>query len=46
MDIPNYTYLNLKMPGPTGTITVGTNVRHVYECEVECCELAEGDAAN
>jgi hypothetical protein len=44
--IPNYTYLKLKMPGPVGTITVGTIVRHAYECEVECCDLAEGAVAN
>lgn len=34
------------MPGPVGTITVGTIVRHAYECEVECCDLAEGAVAN
>jgi hypothetical protein len=43
--IPNYTYLKLKMMGLTGTITVGTTVRHAYECEVECCNLAEETAA-
>jgi hypothetical protein len=42
MAIPNYTYLKLKMPGPAGTITIGTTVRHVYGCEVECYDLAEG----
>jgi hypothetical protein len=26
-------------------ITVGTTVRHTYECEVKCCDLAEGAAA-
>ena len=28
MAVPNYTYLKLKMPGPNGTITVGSTYRH------------------
>lgn len=40
--IPNYTYLKIKMLSPKGTITVGTTVRHAYECEAECCDLAVG----
>jgi hypothetical protein len=44
MAIPNYTYLKLKMSGPTGTIIVGTTIRHAYECKVECCDLAKGTA--
>jgi hypothetical protein len=44
MAIPNYSYLKLKMMGPTGTITVGTTVCHAYEYEyeVKCCDLAKG----
>jgi hypothetical protein len=41
MAVPNYTYLKLKMPGPNGTITVGSTYRHAYECDVECVEYAE-----
>jgi hypothetical protein len=41
MVVPNYTYLKLKMPGPKGTITVGSTYRHAYECDVECVEYAE-----
>jgi hypothetical protein len=41
MAVPNYTYLKLKMPGPKGTITVGSTYRHAYECDVECAEYAE-----
>ena len=37
MDVPNYTYLKLKIPGPHRIITVGTSFQHAYECEVECC---------
>jgi hypothetical protein len=41
MDVPNYTYLKLKMPGPNGVITVGPTYRHAYECDVECVEYTE-----
>jgi hypothetical protein len=44
MAIPNYTYLKLKMPGPNGTITIGSTYRHAYECDVECVEYAEAIA--
>jgi hypothetical protein len=44
MAIPNYTYLKLKMPGPNGTITVGSTYRHAYECDVECVEYTEAIA--
>jgi hypothetical protein len=41
MVVPNYMYLKLKMPGPKGTITVGSTYCHAYECDVECVEYAE-----
>jgi hypothetical protein len=41
MDVPNYTYLKLKMSGPNGTITVGSTSHHAYECNMECVEYAE-----
>jgi hypothetical protein len=41
MAVPNYMYLKLKMPGPKGTITVGSTYRHAYECDVECVEYAK-----
>jgi hypothetical protein len=44
MVVPNYTYLKLKMPGPKGTITVGSTYRHAYECDVECVEYAKAIA--
>ena len=40
MAVPNYTYLKLKMLGPSGIITVGTSFQRAYECEVECCDHA------
>jgi hypothetical protein len=41
MVVPNYTYLNLKMLGPNGVITVSPTYRHAYECDVECVEYAK-----
>jgi hypothetical protein len=41
MAVPNYTYLKLKMPGPRGTITVGSTYRNAYECDMECVEYAK-----
>jgi hypothetical protein len=40
MVVPNYTYLKLKMLGPSGIITVGSMYRHAYECDVDCVEYA------
>jgi hypothetical protein len=41
MDVPNYTYVKLKMLGLAGTITMGTMAQRAYKCEVKCCDLAE-----
>ena len=38
MAVPNYTYLKLKMMGPSRVITVGTSFQRAYECEVRCCD--------
>ena len=35
MAIPNYTYLNLKMPGPNGIITVSSAFSHAFTCDLE-----------
>ena len=40
MAVPNYIYLKLKIPGPSGVITVGTTFQRAYECKVECCDHA------
>ena len=37
MAVPNYTYLKLKIQGPSRVITVGTSFQRAYEYEVECC---------
>ena len=41
LQVPNYTYLKLKMPGPNGVITVESTYEHAYDCDVECIEYAE-----
>ncbi|XP_034570622.1 uncharacterized protein [Setaria viridis] len=39
---PNYTYLQLKMLGSNGVITVGSTFSHAYTCDREHYELATG----
>jgi hypothetical protein len=41
MAVPNYTYLKMKMPGPNDVITVGSSIKHAFDCDVECMEHAE-----
>jgi hypothetical protein len=41
MAVPNYTYLKMKMPGPNGVISVGSSIKHAFDCDVECVEHAE-----
>ena len=41
MAVPNYTCLKLKMPGPSGVITVESTYEHAYDYDVECIEYAE-----
>jgi hypothetical protein len=41
MAVPNYTYLKMKMPGAKGIITVGSSIKHAFDCDVECVEHAE-----
>ncbi|XP_066344571.1 uncharacterized protein [Miscanthus floridulus] len=36
MDVPDNTYLKLKMPSPHRVITIGTSFCRSYECKVEC----------
>jgi hypothetical protein len=41
MAVPNYIYLKMKMLGPNGVITVGSSIKHAFNCDVECVEHAE-----
>ena len=41
MAVPNYTYLKLKMPGPSGIITIESTYEYAYDCDVECIEYAK-----
>ncbi|XP_066316240.1 uncharacterized protein [Miscanthus floridulus] len=36
MAVPNYTYLKLKMPGPSGIIMIESTYEHAYDCNIEC----------
>ncbi|XP_066320657.1 uncharacterized protein [Miscanthus floridulus] len=38
--VPNYTNLKLKIPSPSGVITIDTSFQRAYECEVECYDHA------
>jgi hypothetical protein len=40
MTIPSYAYLKLKIPGPTGIITVEAKTQRVLDCEQDSIELA------
>ncbi|XP_066323853.1 uncharacterized protein [Miscanthus floridulus] len=40
MEIPNYTYLKLKMPRPSGIITVSSAFSHAFTCDYEHYKLA------
>ncbi|XP_066385296.1 uncharacterized protein [Miscanthus floridulus] len=41
MAVPNYTYLKLKMPGPSGIIMIESMYEHAYDCDIECITYAE-----
>jgi hypothetical protein len=41
MAVPNYTYLKMKMPGSNGVITLGSSIKHAFDCDVECVEHAK-----
>jgi hypothetical protein len=41
MEVPNYTYLKMKMPGLKGVITVVSSIEHTFDSDVECVEHAE-----
>ncbi|XP_066396306.1 uncharacterized protein [Miscanthus floridulus] len=40
MVVPNYTYLDLKMSGPNGVITMGSTFKHAFTCNHEHFKLA------
>ncbi|XP_015697671.1 uncharacterized protein LOC107303416 [Oryza brachyantha] len=41
MGIPHYTYLMVKMPGPHGIITLRSDIKQAFSCEVKSCEIAQ-----
>jgi hypothetical protein len=40
MAVPHYTYLVLKMPSPTGVLSVQGDLKMSYDCDTETVELA------
>ncbi|XP_066392377.1 uncharacterized protein [Miscanthus floridulus] len=50
MAVPNYTYLKLKMLGPSGVITISTSFQCAYKGEIKCYDhataiIASGEVA-
>jgi hypothetical protein len=41
MAVPNYMYLELKIPRPRGIIIVGPMYQRAYECDAECFQFTE-----
>jgi hypothetical protein len=39
MAIRNYTYLKLKIPGPTGIITIDPTYHHTHECTLRASSM-------
>ena len=40
MVVPHYAYLNMKMPGPNGIITISRDLQNAYQCNVLAVENA------
>jgi hypothetical protein len=41
MAIPHHAYLVLKMLGPCGVISIRGDIKRAYDCDKECCEMAD-----
>jgi hypothetical protein len=41
MAIPHYAYLDLKMPGPRGIISIVGDIMRAFNCDRESCETAD-----
>jgi hypothetical protein len=40
MVVPRYTYLVLKMPSPTGVLSLQVDLKISYDCDTEAVEVA------
>jgi hypothetical protein len=40
MAVPHYTYLVLKMPSPTGVLSLQGDLKISFDCDIEAVELA------
>ena len=45
-EVADYTYLVLKIPGPTREITLHGDAKRAYECDRESCDMADIMAAS
>nr|CAH66280.1 OSIGBa0116O04.2 [Oryza sativa] len=41
MDVPHYTYMMMKMPGPRGVISLRSDIKQAVTCDKESCEMAQ-----
>jgi hypothetical protein len=40
MAIPHYPYLLLKMPGPHGILSLRSNLKHAFDCDIQAIQFA------
>ena len=40
MAIPHYPYLLLKMPGPNGVLSLRSDLKHAFDCDVQAIQIA------
>ena len=46
MAIPHYPYLLLKMPGPNGVLSLWSDLKSAFDCDVQAIQIAAKAQAN
>ena len=46
MAIPHYPYLLLKMPGPNGVLSLRSDLKHAFDCDVQAIQIVAKAQAN
>ena len=46
MAIPHYPYLLLKMPGPNGVLSLRSDLKRAFDCDVQAIQIAAKAQAN
>jgi hypothetical protein len=41
MVIPHYTYLLLKMPGPHGILSLRSNLKRAFDCDIQAIQITD-----